>query len=254
MEELEAVRKAEDANYRHSRKMVGEIGDMVQDFVQLYAALGSMVQKRHRKHAELLVIVGQSLMACRTDLIIGALSACRGHLSDSFMYSRRAIEFSAFAAAVQREPQLARIWQELGRDRPSYNKYLRTFRTEKLFPKHDPHLLDLSERYNVAAKYAHPSRFAFAGRVGATTNEAEMSLTFDYFQVSNADPSEPARTLLWILNTHFVILLVFEKLMADALGKDRGTWVAAREGVASRLDELKANWGPILRARLGQEA
>jgi hypothetical protein len=254
MEELEAVRKAEDANYRHSRKMIGEIGDMVQDFVQLYAALGTMVQKRHRRQAELLVIVGQSLMACRTDLIVGSLATLRGHLGDSFMYTRRAIEFCAFAAAVQREPVLARIWRDSGRDRPSYNKYLRTFRTEKLFPKTDSYLVELAERYNIAAKYAHPSRFAFAGRVGASSDDVEMSLTFDYFQVSNADPSEPARTMLWILNTHFVVLLVFERLMVDAMGRDRNTWVAARESVASRLDELKANWGPILRAGQDKEA
>lgn len=248
MEELDIIRKAEDGNYRHARKMTGPLADLVEDFVRLYAELGGLVLKRHRRHAEMFVIVGQSLMACRTDLTLGALAALRGHTNDSFLYSRRAIEFCAFAAAVQREPRLAEIWRNSGHDRPSYNKYLRTFRTEKLFPREDPNLNELAERYNLAAKYAHPSRIAFAGRVKASTAKNDPGLLFDYFQVSDSDPSEPARTLLWVLNAHFYILMVFERLLAEAMGRDKAAWETLRNDVLGRLDDLKSNWGPIVRS------
>ncbi|MBM3569206.1 MAG: hypothetical protein FJX46_10700 [Alphaproteobacteria bacterium] len=247
MDELDVVRRAEDANYLHSRKLLAEASALVQEFVGLYAGLGDMIRRRVKGRTLVAVMAAQALMGCRTDLVLGALAALRGHINDSFFYSRRAIEFCAFASAVSREPKLIDIWKDAGRDRPAYNKYLRTFRSEKLFPEGHRFLKDLQSRFDTASKYAHPSPYAFAGRVATDSRDIELSLTFDYFQVGDQDPSEPVRTMLWLLNTHLMVIFVFEEFLGDAPGKDKDAWVKRREAAIALLTQQQKTWAKVIR-------
>jgi len=145
----------------------------------------------------------QFVLACRYHLVVGALTALRGHITDSFRNSRMAIESAAFAARVKRDPGLATVWLNAGHDDAAYKEYRNQF--SKLFAGDDPVLRELGSRYDDCAKQGHPSVYAFAGHTKIEQTPTDLLVQFEYFQM-RSDASEPVRTYLWILTTHLLIV------------------------------------------------
>lgn len=179
-------------------------------------------------------------------MTVGALAALRGHLTDSFRHSRMAIEQAAFAARVKRHPHLAMVWLKAGESDAAYKEYREKFSAGKLFPDDHALLRELGERCDDSSKQSHPSVYALAGQSKATNSEAGFSLDFNYFQLKAEDPSEPPRTFLWIVDTHFGILRLFEEVLADAIAHDKASWDVRRNGVDAKLAVHKERWKKVI--------
>jgi hypothetical protein len=107
-------------------------------------------------------------------------------------------------------------------------------------------LRELGSRYGAASKLGHPSVYAMAGHTKAKMGDAGFALEFKYFELKNNDLSEPARTFLWIIDTHFGILRLFEEVLAEAIAHDLTTWEVRRNGVDARLGVQKLRWKDII--------
>jgi hypothetical protein len=81
---------------------------------------------------------------------------------------------------------------------------------------------------------------------------SEFNLEFDYFQLSASDPGEPIRTLLFILDTHFGILQVFENVLNGVVAHDPSKWAVQRNIGDGKLAIHKAKWRSVAEVSLKQ--
>ena len=247
MEEIEKLRAAEDNNYVATRAQIGDSASLVEDLVSLYGLLGALVKDSGVPPRDEVVAASQFLLACRYQLTMGALIALRGHLNDSFYFSRKAIELCAFAARVKNHPHLAMIWLQAWHNAASYDKFREKFSPGKLFPEDHTLLGALYERYDHCSKMVHPSVSSLGGHIEVTQGNSVFEFKFNYFQLKEDDASEPIRTILWTVDTHFGILRVFEEVLADVIAYDPARWNVRRNAVDAKIAVHKSRWLPILK-------
>lgn len=239
MTELGDVYEAADANYRESLRFLGDSLRLVQDILDVYQRTADVVASSPRAHEDEHVMGMNFMMAARYYGVMALLACLRGHITDSFASTRMAIEAAAFAFRVKRHPNLARVWLDAGEDDAAYDEYRKRFR--RLFPEDHARLRELGARYDLCAKQTHPSVYAFAGRSKVDAAEPHYTLKFEYFQMAS-DGSEPARTFLFTLNTHILILGVFGEALGRALSHDPTTFDLRFNAVEAALAQHTARW------------
>jgi hypothetical protein len=244
MDELDQVYELEAVNYAEARRVLGDGVGLVQDLIGLYTALTDYLKVSKIGPRDEIVVSSEFLMACRYQLVMGSLSVLRLHLTDSFYYVRKAIEFCAFAGRVKKHPHLAMVWLKAGESAKAYKDYREKFSPGKLFPQDDAVLGQLSQRYDHCCKMTHPSLFSVGFHTRIERTEKIFSMDFNYFDVKPGDPSEPFRAFLWIIDTHFGIVRIFEKVFADALEPVKQNWEEQRNTVDQRIGVFKAKWKP----------
>jgi hypothetical protein len=244
--EIERVAAGEILNYEVSKSGLGDSLSLVQDVVDLYQLFVSLIEQSKIPPKDEVVAPAYFLSGCRYQLVVGVLALLRGHVSDSFHFSRKAIELSAFAARVKKHPHLAMVWLQAWHNPGAYEKYREKFSPGKLFP--DDHVLlgKLYDRYDFASKFVHPSFYSMARHVKVINESAGFHLDFDYFELHDTDPAEPAGTFLWIIDTHFGIVRVFEEVLGSILNANRDLWESRRDSVDAKILMHKNKWRSTL--------
>ena len=242
MDEIDQVYTYEDANCVESRRVLGEAVTLVQDLINLYTALADCIKTSKTGPRDEIVVSSQFLLACWYQLVMGSLAVLRCHLTDSFYSVRKAIEYCAFAGRVKKHPHLAMVWLNAATDEKTYKDYREKFSPGKLFPQDDAILGQLSKRYDQCSKMAHPSIFSVSRHITVQSTEKIFNIDFGYFDIKPKDPSEPFRTFLWIVDTHFGIVRVFERLFSEAIAQTKQQWVGQRNAVDQKVGVYKAQW------------
>jgi len=248
MTELDTLRKAEEHNYQVACSQMGESVSLIEDLIGLYELMASMFESSGVPSTDEIFAPGQFLLMDRYNLTLAALSAMRGHISDSFYFSRKAIESCAFAARIKRSPKLATDWLRAVEDDSSYEKVREKFSAGKLFPQGHPLLAILKGRYSLCCKMTHPSIISFGRHLDIQEGQSLFRLKFDYFQLNDSDPSEPVRTLLFIADTHLVILQIFEEILAAVVNHDRKRWQVNLNAVDAKIALHKNKWRQVAKA------
>lgn len=245
LKDIGKIRAADEANFKTAILIIGDSATLLQDLVNLYNMLAEMIKKYGPVHDE--IIAGmQFLLACRYQLNLSALSALRGHLTDSFFFVRKAIEFCAFAQRIKEVPELGMVWLNAGDEEKSYKIYRAQFSQKKIFPENNRKLRMLYERYDHCSKLIHPSLFALARHIKIIRTEDELNIKFRAVELSESDPSEPIRTLLWIIDTNFIILKVFEEIFGDIIASEQKRWEVWINGLEAKIAVHKEKWKPII--------
>lgn len=246
MEEIDKVRQGEEHNYQVARVAVGDSASLVGETIDLYELLAGMVKESKVPPKDEIVAPSQFLLACRYNLAVGSLTTLRGHLNDSYYFCRKAIEACAFAYRISKNPHLAMEWLTSWREQPAYEKYRKKFTATQLFPNNHRLLSNLRSRYDLSCKMTHPSVVSFGRHIEVERDDSAFEFTFSYFQLRDDDPSEPIRTLIWHLDTHFGILQVFEEALEPVLAHDLAKWELRRNEVDARLGFHKRKWRDII--------
>ena len=242
MGELDSVRKGEESNYDVACSRIGDSISLIEELINLYELLASMVETSGIPPTDEVVAPGQFLLMNRYNLTLAALAATRGHINDSFYFCRKAIEACAFAARIKRNPKLAMDWVRAVEDASSYEKFREKFSAGKLFPQGHPLLAVLKERYSLCCKMTHPSIISFGRHLDVQKEQSQFRVKFDYFQLNDNDPSEPIRTVLFIADTHLGILRVFEDILALVVNHDRKKWEIYVNAVDAKIGTHKNAW------------
>ncbi len=246
MSEIESIHDAEEDNYRIALKLLGDTSSLHEDFIELYRVIRE-ISVRSKVAAQDEIVTGLHLLVtCQYQLTIGCLAALRCHLTDSFRSSRMAIELAAFAGRIKRHPHLALVWLNAGDSGQAYEDYRKKFSGGKIFPDNHALLKELGERYAFSSKLGHPSVYSMASHTKITRTDFGLNLQFDYFQVKKNDPTEPPQTFLWTIQTHFIILRVFEEVLSDAIAHDRALWELHRNQVEAKFLLHQNNWKKVL--------
>ena len=214
MEEIDHFREIEDNNYNHSKEFLGDSTSLVQNLLELYKVLDELL-------AESITLSGSEptdeqsavstfLTASGHYLVIAALAMLRGHLTDSFSILRKSIEFSAFAARVKKHPPLAKVWLDATGGDALYNSYQEKFSGRKLFPNNNALLVELQKKHDDCSKRSHGSIYSFKNRVN---REKNTDAVFSHFELRNEDPSSLIRALLYAVESHLLILKVFQEAL-----------------------------------------
>jgi hypothetical protein len=252
--ELDDIREAEEANYRVSLKLLGDSVSLVQDLVDLYKLIAEIASKSKLAARDEFLTGLHFLLAARYHLTIGALAALRGHLTDSLRSCRMGIELAAFAFRIKRQPELALVWLNAVDSDDAYARYNRIFSGQKLFPDDHDLLKQMSPRFDSTSKLSHPSIYSMAEHTKIEKKETVVDVRFHYFTVKREDPSEPTRTFLFTVDTHFGILRIFEEVLAEALEADRQRWDLNRNAVDGKLAVHKDRWKRVILGESGRPA
>lgn len=248
---LEDLREAEEANFRTAIKLLGETVSLVEDVDALYDNLAALIRTSGVAPRNEVVAGANFLRAAQYHLRLAALDCLRCHITDSFSHSRMSIEAAAFAARVKRYPHLAEKWIRASENREAYDQYWKKFRGPAIFPKDDEPLAELGRRYETCAKQTHPSLYSIARRVRHQPGEGYQA-EFHYFEVRDGDASEPTRTFLWIMDTHFTILKTFASVFDEAVTRDAAAWTVRVNAVDAKLALHKQRWKEVILDRPGR--
>lgn len=246
MEKIDQIREAEEGNYQVARRVLGDSVSLVEDLLGLYKLIGQMTKESGVEPRDEIVCALTFLLACHYQLTIGSLTLLRGYLTDSFFYLRKAIELCAFAVRVKRHPHLGMEWLRAGDDDASYESYSKKFSGSKIFPDDHPLLKQLEKRYDDCSKQIHSSIYALARHCMPEGGEKEFRINFNYFELKDNDPSEPIRTLLYVIDTHFGILRVFEEVLSDVIKHDPKKWEIRRNAVDGKIGVHKEKWKKVI--------
>lgn len=246
--EIDEVRRFEEDVYQASQRSLGKTASLVQEISDLYLTIMEAYGRSGIPPKDEFMCGLNQVLLCQYQLITGCLALERGHLADSFQYTRKAIESCAIANRICQHPELAMVWLQGWRGGNQYRKYRKEFSTKKLFPKEDSRMQKLYERYNQCSDRAHANSLAFAGRLRQEYERDKVNIRFHYSELTTEDPSEPARTLLWTVDTHFGIATTFGGILKEVIDSDRRTWEARLKAASTKVSYHKKSWENVIKA------
>lgn len=239
---LRTVLTAQQSIFETTSEVLGDSVGLVDDLVDAYRNVTALIQASGLGPTEQILSVGQSMLFGQHQLIQASLAALRGHLNDSYLYSRRSIEVCAFAHRIVKHPHLAVVWINSGDSDDAYDEYRRKFRPGKIFEKDHEFLGELYVRYDICSRLTHPSLYAFAGQLEVNSNEGEELLRFNAFQLRDEDKSEPIRTLLWIIDSNFMALRLYVDLLSSDKQYRKKDASEILDAFAQRFEKHKDVW------------
>jgi hypothetical protein len=147
---------------------------------------------------------------------------------------------------VRSNPTLAMKWLQAWKTQTSYKEFRKGFAARDLFPPDHPLLARLFIRYDLCSKLIHSSVYSLSGQMQTEHKEELFEMTFSYSQLDDSHPSEPIGSWLFLADTHFGILQVFEEVLAEVIAHDKTKWDLRRNAFAGKLTFQKAKWHAVL--------
>lgn len=239
---LRIIVDAQQSNFDTSRRALGTSYPLVSNLVDAYFRVSSLIQASGIGPSDEMVSVGQSMLFGQHQLVQASLATLRGHLNDSYLYTRRSIEVCAFAHRIIKHPHLAELWIKAGDDAETYERYRNSFSPGKIFERDHEFLGVLYQRYDICSKKSHPSLYAFAGQLRVSSVPGEEYLQFNAFQLHDGDRSEPIRTLLWIVDTNLQALRLYVSLLGTFENFQTAEANRAVDEFAGRFEAEKDKW------------
>ena len=245
--ELDRVREYEEENYRMStEQLLGPAANLSPEAVELYEVMTSIAVSGPAKIGGDDILALSFLTACKYELTMASLDVLRCHLLASYPHTRRALELCAFAARIKNDLARVNLWLDASKDEQAYWKYWNEFRPTEVFPKNHPILSRLYQRYTDCSRLSHPSVYSLALQTSIKQNLKTTDVRVEYFQAEE-DGSDVARTFLWTIDTHFLILLVFQdEVMQDLLANDPKRWAIRRDAFEAQLATQKSRFRSLV--------
>lgn len=250
---IDELLEGEAQNISESRRVLGDAVSLIQYVVAPYDLLSdglhaSMEDKNVDRALQAHVCLTHTIL-CSQQFVHGAMLLLRTYLSLAVYTTRSAIESCAFACRIASHEHLAHVWIDAGDSGEAYERYRNKFGVSKLFPKGDEMLRELYSRYDHASSMCHPSLYAAVGRY-RWDKEKEV-INYGLCEVSPDDPGEPARTFIWIIDTHVKILSLLRERLEDLLVIDETQWKSLLGALTVEFRRIKAAWKVVFdRARL----
>ena len=238
--------EAESKNFTFTTKTLGNTVELVEDFQELYKSLAGFVVipdgGAATEAAKVAMLALHLLMKSRGAFLIGAITLLRGYRGNSLLYLRNAIEACAFAAHIRRTPTLSDVWLNAGANQDAYRTYKKHFKA--LFPKNEPLLQELYERYDRCSQIIHSSLYSMAGHFSYPDDEEGMSLRFNLFDLPG--DHSIVSSLYFALDTHKRILNKFADVLAEEIKANVKVWEIRFNSVEAKLDVHREKWKPIV--------
>jgi hypothetical protein len=237
MDEIERLERAERRHYESARRAFGPLLSIVQETTDLYELLGAAVRDSGVPLRDEVVAGVRYLAQCQYHVTAGSLTLARAHIRDSFGHLRQAIESCGFGAKIRREPALAKLWvNDASVDGPERKKVRTVFRPEELLPRSVAKLAVLEDRWNFASMMAHSSFLALAKSTTIEKVEGARSVQVKYFDLDEREPGQDLlRHLVYLVQTHLLILRAFEDVLPEAVEHLGATWTGRWKAVDDRL-------------------
>jgi hypothetical protein len=244
--ELNGQIEAEDRNFEVTTRALGDTTALVRDFQELYKSLAGFVLipdgGAATEPAKVALIALHLLMQSRSHLLVGSITLLRGYRRNSLMFLRGAIESCAFAAHIRRRPGLVDVWLNAGDGKDAYNTYKNHFK--KLFPKDDPLLQELYERYDRCSQVIHSSLYSMAGHFSYPNDDGRMNLRFSLFDLPG--DHSIVSSLYFALNTHLRILKKYEEVLAGEIKANATVWQLRLNSVEAKMDVHREKWKTVV--------
>lgn len=239
---LEGLRLAEDENYSIIVRSLGDTLQLVPDLAALYDWMAAELCKPGGAERCPEAVPGLSfLRASQYYLHSGALTCLRCHLTESFADTRMAIESVAVLALMKRKPEVAYLWMEAGINDDAGKKYRRETKGPAIFPAEDTNLTELKGHYDLCARQTHPGLVSMVRRLRLPAGKVPI-FEFHWFDVRPESEAEPARTFLWIAETHLKVLEIYASIFMAAV--EEKSWMLRRNALEASIILNVKKWMP----------
>jgi hypothetical protein len=236
-DEVDFIHAEDQKYYETSKEILGEATSLYKAISDQYQLLLDLLgeYKPHDSTAgeELKQFHANTifLCSCKYQFVTAIVTILRGHLSDSYYYTRKAIELCCFASKIKKHPHLAGVWLDAQDNDESYEKFRKKFSSKKIF-QDEPQLEAL---YDFCSKTAHSTIYSMTGKACFRLTDIGILTRYNYYELSSEEPSEPIRTLLWTVKAHFTILTVFQEIFSVAVKKNEFKWKITRDALEGKL-------------------
>ena len=180
------------------------------------------------------------MLVCRRELTVGILIVLRGYRIDSLVHLRKAIELCAYAAKMERHPEMSRTWIQAGTSDESWEKFRDKFK--KLFPEDDRELTFLYGLYDEASEAMHSSIKAVADYLIAD-RRLESVPEIGIFDI-RSDAVFVAH-FFRAIDCHLTIIQVFQRILKDYV-RGAETWLQQLTHAKEAFGEKHQQWLPVI--------
>lgn len=196
---------------------LGMMGDRFQWLHELGDAYKSLVQNltKHQPLAHEAILLIQTCMTCRTELITAFRALSRGYPRDCRLKTRLAVEYAIFAARAVEKPDSVPIWLAAGNSEADWKRYRENFKIFYLLEEKSWKVLSAlkPQILRLADDYAHLSQFTHATVFSAGTEVSDGELTFKGAFVERFSDEDFLSLFAELLDIHLnVIDLMLELL------------------------------------------
>jgi hypothetical protein len=236
---VEYVRECEEQLYQRTVEQLGEAADIPDLLSGLYNQFSLAFELAESPQQENYLVPMTLIMSCQSLLITATLAAARGHLSDAYQATRRALESCVFARRMAMNPELADVWMEASESATAYKKYRKEFSSDNLWDDSDSMLTMLKLQHDFASKMMHSTVFSMAGHL----KQLDSGMQFSYFEIDSVESDEePMFTLVSVWASHFVMIRVFAMFLADIMKPVTNEWETGCKSVQSAFKSHAVQW------------
>ena len=222
---------AENENFQRSIRYLSTELQSYTELGQLYLKLWNQIQKVVTRTGKTHDAVLNCYQIMINDLIKGTLSMCRGHTTDAQFYTRRMVETAASIIEIMKDQQKATIWLDLAKE-GGQEAYVSKFMAYKLVRENLSKPIE--KIYGQLCLSVHPSFSNVAGR----EQIIDSAYFIDPFDVmSYEDEPRHRAELLWLFETHVVVLKELSKAFISSDKFDSSLWLAACDECQSSINQ-----------------
>lgn len=145
------------------------------------------------------------LMACQRQLALGSSTLLRGHISNAHSNVRRAIELTAAAGKIVKEPDFAQVWFDSGKGDKEYDAYYKKSKVGELWNDSLETVAILKAKYKRVCRMVHVSIASMANQIKQHKEDGRIILAFEPHQLT-VDGTELMIGFIFIIDSFFAIL------------------------------------------------
>lgn len=242
---LEYMLKADQAHFESMISFLDADFQIYQLIESQYQAMGNsteMYDPDLEKQKNLLMLLFRN---CSYNHTLGSLTLLRGHLSDSMMYLRRAVESFGYAFASVDEPRLCNLWHSTDREpfRKAYSKWQNKGGREKLQKNFEfiSNVFDQS-----SALGTHSNLFFSAFHTVPFERDGQHGYAFYMHDADNPQVRSHVRSFfLYVQFSHANLIdwwLTNPGFRFELDLGPRSEWQKTRNSITVRMAQVKATW------------
>jgi hypothetical protein len=229
-DDVEALRISQEISYFRNRAALGAPSlDLLNVYSALYHHLWSLATTYISSPVQNHILFGhQMVLESKASLVRTMLFLIRGHVAEAHAQTRRAIECCAWAKRIHDEPDLVVEWMTIDMHKPPSPEWRKKMGAKHLFPLTHAKLNALRPRHQMTSRCLHPFRFSFSDRIALDKQDGTISVQYSFFESEEARQYIPT-FFLWTLQTHDLLLDIFEEVFVNEISNERESWESHRK-------------------------
>jgi hypothetical protein len=229
------------SNFEKAKSRLGFATLLPDDILKLYTLLHETAKPF--LHTGVAETAAGLYVLCSKHLVLGTLALLRLHSTQAFRETRAAVECAGIAYVIQKDPEKYKVFVNDDGERPEARKVAkRTFRTDIIFPDHEPLVRQLRFHYESASHLSHTNAMTF--RQHLSRGKTDSPLVLFNFQDINSETVDRVlpEMLILICMAHLDVLSASAAVFPEMRKNEsfQGEWQQVLERVGRFREQFNS--------------